>query len=111
MDRDIRDERREEKRKHMCTSVVAFQFRMCMPSPAAMAAPCFCPTATKEGYLPPWVVAKAFTFHTVLQDVAEVQGVQLHDLGGKRVDEYISGKTILKGRGHPRIDCDAAPPL
>ena len=57
-----------------------------------MAAPCFCPAATKEGYLPPWEVAKAFAFHTVLQDVAEVQGVQPHELVGKRVDEYISEK-------------------
>ena len=103
------DEHREEKRKHMCTSVVAFQFRMCMPSPA-MAVPCFCQAATKEGDLPPWEVAKAFAFHTVLQDVAEVQGVQLHDLVGKRVDEYISGKMTLRGRGQPRIDSDAAPP-
>ena len=62
-----------------------------MRSPA-MAAPCFCPAATKEGYLPPWEVVKAFAFHTVLQDVAEVQGVEAHDLVGKRVDEYISEK-------------------
>ena len=66
-----------------------------------MAAPCFCPAATKEGYLPPWEVAKAFAFHTAVQDVAEVQGVQPHDLVGKRVDEYISEKVILKGGGHP----------
>ena len=82
----------------MC--IVAFWFSICMPSPA-MAAPCFCPAATKEGYLPPWEVAKAFAFHTVLQDVAEVQGVQPHDLVGKRVDEYISEKVTLKGGGHP----------
>ena len=66
-----------------------------------MAAPCFCPAATKEGYVPPWEVAKAFAFHTVLQDVAEVNGVQPHDLVGKRVGEYISEKVILKGGGHP----------
>ena len=71
-----------------------------MPSPA-VAAPCFCPAATKEGYLPPWEVAKAFAFHTALQDVAEVQGVQPHELVGKRVDEHISEKVALKGGGHP----------
>ena len=67
----------------------------------AMDAPCFCPAATKEGYLPPWEVAKAFAFHTVLQDVAEFQGMQPSDLIGKRVDEYISERVTLKGGGHP----------
>ena len=101
MDRDKDEETNTEKTAE-CTSlrIVAFQSQVCLPLPV-MAAPWFCPDATKAGYLPPWEVAKAFAFHTVLLDVAEIQGVQPHDLARKRVDEYISGKVTRKGGGHP----------
>ena len=78
-------------------------FRALDPSRAcvAMHSAELSPASTKEGHLPPWEVAKAFALHTVLRDVAEVQGIQPHELVGKRVDMYISEKVTLKGGGHP----------
>ena len=59
------------------------------------------PASTKDGYLPPWEVAKVFAFKTVLSDVSDLFLLQPHEIVGKRVDEYIAEKVTLKGGGHP----------
>jgi hypothetical protein len=61
----------------------------------------FCPDTLKDGVLPPWEVAKAYAFHVVVKDVAEMLGERPADILGKRVDEYIASRLCLKGGGHP----------
>jgi hypothetical protein len=61
----------------------------------------FCPDTLKDGVLPPWEVAKAYAFHVVVKDVAEMLGERPADILGKRVDEYIASRVCLKGGGHP----------
>jgi len=61
----------------------------------------FTPGDTLEGELPPWEVAKAFAFHTVLQKAAEVLGTPAAELVGERVDEFIAKQLTLTGGGTP----------
>ena len=62
----------------------------------------FSTDATVDGELPPWEIAKAFAFHTVLLAVADNLGTPAHELVGSRVDEYIAKQIIVKGGGHPQ---------
>ena len=52
----------------------------------------FCPDTVKDGSLPPWEVAKAYAFHVVVKDVAEILGERPAILLGTRIDEYIASK-------------------
>lgn len=61
----------------------------------------FAPDDTPEGFLPPWEIAKAFAFHTVLQKAAELLASTPSDLVGERVDDYIAKQLTLKGGGQP----------
>jgi hypothetical protein len=47
----------------------------------------FAPGGTLTGELPPWEIAKAFAFHTVLKKAAEVLDTPAAELVGRRVDE------------------------
>ena len=57
------------------------------------------------GELPPWEMAKAFAFQTILADVAENLATTPAELVGGRVDEYIAGKVTVRGGGHPTPRC------
>ena len=59
------------------------------------------PSSTREGYLPPWELAKAFAFYKVIQHMSEQQGVPACEVTGKRVDELIAEQVALKGGGNP----------
>ena len=61
----------------------------------------FAPDDTAEGCLPPWEMAKAFAFYTVLQKAAELLTSTPSDLVGERVDDYIAKQLTLKGGGQP----------
>jgi hypothetical protein len=61
----------------------------------------FSPDSCKHGQLPPWEMAKAMAFHTVLHDIGEHLNMPPHELIGQRVDEYIAERLDLKGGGHP----------
>ena len=61
----------------------------------------FCPDTLTDGVLPPWEVAKAFTFHVVGKDVAEMLGERPAIILGKRLGEHMSSKVCLKSGGHP----------
>ena len=62
----------------------------------------FSPDAVRDGELSAWEVAKAYAFHIVLSDVAELLEQTPSDLvGGGRVDTYIAKKLQLKGGGQP----------
>ena len=66
-----------------------------------MASPTFASDATLAGELPPWEVAKAYAFHVVLGQAAEILDTSPADLVGQRVDEFIAGQLTLKGGGSP----------
>ena len=66
-----------------------------------MSKPSFASDATVNGELPPWEIAKAFAFHTVMATVAEQLGTPASELVGCRVDEYIAKQVTVKGGGHP----------
>ena len=59
------------------------------------------PERTQHGRLPPWEVAKAVAFATVLADIAEHFGQSASELIGDRVDEYIAKQLTLVGGGRP----------
>jgi hypothetical protein len=61
----------------------------------------FAPGDTLTGELPPWEVAKAFAFHTVLKKAAEVLDTPAAELVGQRVDEFIAKQVTLTGGGKP----------
>ncbi len=61
----------------------------------------FDPESTLQGELPPWEVAKAFAFHTVLKKASEVLDTAAAELVGQRVDDFIAEQLTLKGGGHP----------
>ena len=61
----------------------------------------FDPTSTRDGYLPPWELAKALAFKTVLQHMADQWGMSPAEVAGKRVDTYIAEQLTLKGGGRP----------
>ena len=70
-----------------------------------MSLPEFSSEYTPEGEMPPWEVAKAFAFHVVLGDVAELLGMAPNDLVNGRVDTYIASKVWIKGGEHPTERC------
>ena len=59
------------------------------------------PDATPDGELPPWEVAKAYAFHTVLAKAAEVLDIPAADLVGEHVADFIAKQVTLQGGGHP----------
>ena len=59
------------------------------------------PERTQHGRLPPWEIAKAVAFATVLADIAEHFGQSASELIGDRVDEYIAKQLTLVGGGRP----------
>lgn len=63
--------------------------------------PNFSPSDTKQGYLPPWQLAKAAAYQEVIKDVEEQVGMKPAEFLGMRVDAYIASKVILQGGGHP----------
>ena len=81
-----------------CDSVLQ-SFCSRLNSPCTLTNP-VCPATLKDGVLPPWEVAKAYAFHVVVKDVAQMFGKRRAVILGKRVDEYIASKVCLKGGGH-----------
>ncbi len=67
-----------------------------------MEPPDFKPTNTVEGELPPWEIAKAFAFHTVLATVAEELDTPAAELLGQQVCDYIAQQLTLQGGGRPQ---------
>ena len=59
------------------------------------------PEHTQTGRLPPWEVAKAFAFHTVIDSICDHLGQAAPELLGKRCDAYIAEQLTLVGGGHP----------
>ena len=66
-----------------------------------MASPAFDSHDMQDGKLPPWEIAKAIAYHTVLHDISANWNCPCHELIGKRVDDYIAERVFLKGGGHP----------
>ena len=66
-----------------------------------MEPPDFNPSCTVKGELPPWEVAKAFAFHTVVKTLSEQLGEPASKLLGKPLAEYIAEHVTLQGGGHP----------
>ncbi len=66
-----------------------------------MPPPIFSPENTRDGYLPPWEVAKAAAYHVALADIAKHLDTPLAELLGEREDAYIAKKLQLKGGGQP----------
>ena len=56
---------------------------------------------TQKGRLPPWEVAKAFAFHTVIAAVCDHLGQAPPELLGKSNDAFIAERLTLVGGGHP----------
>ena len=56
---------------------------------------------TQNGRLPPWELAKALAFHTVIDAVCDHLGQAAPELLGKRCDAYIAEQLSLVGGGHP----------
>ena len=56
---------------------------------------------TQKGRLPPWEVAKAFAFHTVIAAVCGHLGQTPPELLGKSNDAYIAEQLTLVSGGHP----------
>ena len=59
------------------------------------------PDRTQHGRLPPWEVAKAIAYSTVITDISEHLGQAANELIGERVDDYIAKKLKLVGGGSP----------
>lgn len=59
------------------------------------------PDRTQAGRLPPWEVAKALAFRTVIDSVCAHLDQKAPDLLGKPVDTYIAEQLILVGGGQP----------
>jgi hypothetical protein len=57
---------------------------------------------TQTGRLPPWEVAKACAYSTVIAHVGEMLDRDPHEFLGKRVDEFIAEQLTLVGGGHPQ---------
>ena len=66
-----------------------------------MTSPAFDSVDVQDGQLPPWEIAKAIAYHTVLHDISANLNCPCHELIGKRVDDYIAEHVLLKGGGHP----------
>ena len=61
----------------------------------------FAPDSTPRGWQPPWQVALAFAYHTVLESMASSQGVWPHELVDQPVAQLIASRLQVKGGGHP----------
>lgn len=61
----------------------------------------FDPSGTQEGRLPPWEIAKAVAYRTVLNHIGKHTGMEPAELLGQRVDEFIANNVVLVGGGHP----------
>ena len=48
----------------------------------------FAEHSTKHGELPPWEIAKAIAYSTVLRDIGTQMGCPAHELIGQRVDAW-----------------------
>ena len=59
------------------------------------------PERTQRGRLPPWEVAKACAYDTVLKHISSVLGEPAHQLLGKNVAEFIAEQLTLVGGGTP----------
>ena len=59
------------------------------------------PDRTQTGRLPPWEVAKACAYSTVIAHMAEVLGQTASELLGQRADDVIAEQLTLVGGGHP----------
>jgi hypothetical protein len=66
-----------------------------------MPAACFDPDGTQDGRLPPWEIAKAMAFKTVLDTMGNHCGSPAADLIGQRCDEFIAQQLCVKGGGQP----------
>ena len=79
------------------------------PAQACRAAPshftpdvAFCPEHTRDGYLPPWEVAKAAALDSVISDMERHLGKSCWELLGRGKVPYIVGRLALKGDGQPQ---------
>ena len=61
----------------------------------------FSPELTRDGYLPPWEMAKAHAFHVCLRQISAHLGEEPAELLGERVDAWIAKQLTLKGGGCP----------
>ena len=59
----------------------------------------FAPDSTRPGELPPWEVAKAVAYKTVLADISQHLGTPASELVGGPVPEYIASKLTAQGGG------------
>ena len=59
------------------------------------------PDRMQHGRLPPWEVAKAIAYSTVITDISEHLGQAANELIGERVDDYIAKKLKLVCGGRP----------
>ena len=59
------------------------------------------PERTQIGRLPPWELAKALAFHTVIAAVCEHLCQTAPEPLGKRADAYIAEQVTVVGGGHP----------
>ena len=59
------------------------------------------PSGTQHGRLPPWEIAKALAYETVLQHMSTHLDTPASDLLGERVDHFIARNVVLKGGGNP----------
>lgn len=66
-----------------------------------MAAAPFSPEHTRDGYLPPWELAKALAYQHVVLDMAQLWSITPAEVVGGRVDAWIASKVTLKGGGSP----------
>ena len=61
-----------------------------------------CPEHTRDGYLPPWEVAKAAAFDSVISDMERHLGKSCWGLLGREKVPYIAGRLALQGGGQPQ---------
>ena len=62
----------------------------------------FCPEHTRDGYLPPWEVAKAVALDSVISDMERHLGKSCWELLGRGKVPYIAGRLALQGGGQPQ---------
>ena len=62
----------------------------------------FCPEHTRDGYLPPWEVAKAAALDSVISDMERHLGKSCWELLGRGKVPYIAGRLALQGGGQPQ---------
>ena len=62
----------------------------------------FCPEHTRDGYLPPWEVAKAAALDSVISDMERHLGKRCWELLGWEKVPCIASRLALKGGGYPQ---------